>query len=176
MTKEQKISIHSPHARGDDALQSPGKRLKISIHSPHARGDLVGRIFDRRSVISIHSPHARGDDDGTPAITPPNISIHSPHARGDQIAADGRRFSPISIHSPHARGDDAQSPLATCAADFNPLPSCEGRRGMFRPPASAHGFQSTPLMRGETIIDAIHAIGICISIHSPHARGDSINL
>ena len=34
------ISIHSPHARGDEAIMSLGEVLvDISIHSPHARGD-----------------------------------------------------------------------------------------------------------------------------------------
>ena len=35
----QLISIHSPHARGDEALYSPFYNDWISIHSPHARGD-----------------------------------------------------------------------------------------------------------------------------------------
>ena len=33
------ISIHSPHARGDDRYMISDKRVQISIHSPHARGD-----------------------------------------------------------------------------------------------------------------------------------------
>ena len=35
-----------------------------------------------------------------------------------------------------------------------------------------NGFQSTPLMRGETIHTAIMGLKSGISIHSPHARGD----
>ena len=55
------ISIHSPHARGDESLQSYIVRYLISIHSPHARGD--GRFIRTGGAwdISIHSPHARGD-------------------------------------------------------------------------------------------------------------------
>ena len=34
-----KISIHSPHARGDNGIQGNGRKINISIHSPHARGD-----------------------------------------------------------------------------------------------------------------------------------------
>ena len=34
--------------------------------------------------------------------------------------------------------------------NFNPLPSCEGRRDFVHPVAQAGVFQSTPLMRGET--------------------------
>ena len=35
----QYISIHSPHARGDDGRKVPIMTFGISIHSPHARGD-----------------------------------------------------------------------------------------------------------------------------------------
>ena len=34
-----KISIHSPHARGDADYLYPDSKHPISIHSPHARGD-----------------------------------------------------------------------------------------------------------------------------------------
>ena len=37
-------------------------------------------------------------------------------------------------------------------------------------------FQSTPLMRGETLVEHKLPLHREISIHSPHARGDSINL
>ena len=33
-------------------------------------------------------------------------------------------------------------------------------------------FQSTPLMRGETVLALDDLLHIAISIHSPHARGD----
>ena len=78
----------------------------------------------------------------------------------------------ISIHSPHARGDSIASISALIWSHFNPLPSCEGRpdqRMLFYAPFE---FQSTPLMRGETIRVYCHLPDIHISIHSPHARGD----
>ena len=79
--------------------------------------------------------------------------------------------------------------------DFNPLPSCEGRHAEFRLTPPKKSFQSTPLMRGETLYILIkhcqsgifqstplmrgetsHAYRrrekLLISIHSPHARGD----
>ena len=94
--------------------------------------------------------------------------------RGETVLRNIQRPSVcISIHSPHARGD-VRGP---------------GRRG------TCGKFQSTPLMRGETLICAgvqpstmyfnplpscegrhirrqpiAHTINI--SIHSPHARGD----
>ena len=59
----------------------------------------------------------------------------------------------ISIHSPHARGDTCLKSLIYMVNDFNPLPSCEGRR---------------------------YGCAVClfckrISIHSPHARGDRMD-
>ena len=37
-------------------------------------------------------------------------------------------------------------------------------------------FQSTPLMRGETAVLRVHAVGVIISIHSPHTRGDVMSI
>ena len=82
------------------------------------------------------------------------ISIHSPHARGDCRWTDTGRTSLISIHSPHTRGDRTDFSQARGGADFNPLPSHEGRR-----PATAW-----------------QPCANTISIHSPHTRGDSISL
>ena len=162
--------------RGETSLyQTIRYPRPISIHSPHARGDLCRRAHLHQRVISIHSPHARGDL-CWPASSP-------------------RRRS-ISIHSPHARGDDIRPPEPCLNADFNPLPSCEGRLPGGVPTVCLHRFQSTPLMRGETFL-ASHRfcsfvfqstplmrgetvniplyLSPCspISIHSPHARGDA---
>ena len=61
----------------------------------------------------------------------------------------------------------------TPGQNFNPLPSCEGRPG--RHGRRAKGrilFQSTPLMRGETLLLDNEKRYLHISIPSPHARGD----
>ena len=57
---------------------------------------------------------------------------------------------PVSIHSPHARGDMSSGFTSCAQLDFNPLPSCEGRRASGILMRTATPFQSTPLMRGET--------------------------
>ena len=75
------------------------------------------------------------------------ISIHSPHARGDDFALVQAQILAISIHSPHARGDQAAPTPARRAFNFNPLPSCEGRRAVLIPIFACFLFQSTPLMR-----------------------------
>ena len=58
-------------------------------------------------------------------------------------------------------------------ANFNPLPSYEGRLNSNTRDVIDNQFQSTPLIRGETPFRrAIHPI-ISISIRSPHTRGDA---
>ena len=62
------------------------------------------------------------------------------------------------------------------AGNFNPLPSCEGRHADKLHEELARLFQSTPLMRGETI-ELMESDGMTlISIHFPHARGDGNRL
>ena len=55
---------------------------------------------------------------------------------------------------------------------FNPLPSCEGRHFFRLEWVKPRQFQSTPLMRGETVQWAVQEPTVFVSIHSPHARGD----
>ena len=134
--------------------QVPEER-KISIHSPHARGDAIIGVPFPAFIKFQSTPLMRGETylvEGKMKYY--IISIHSPHARGDHRYRYGNLSADISIHSPHARGD-----------------ANGAQNGQERV-----RFQSTPLMRGETIDVRSVARYIDISIHSPHARGDSINL
>ena len=63
-------------------------------------------------------------------------------------------------------------PVVPVDCNFNPLPSCEGRLIQSRLRLCKFVFQSTPLMRGETMEQKRHMRSSWISIHSPHARGD----
>ena len=116
--------------RGETLLGGrAGENEKISIHSPHARGDVHHRGHLQAALaISIHSPHARGDDRYRLSLRSVGISIHSPHARGDPARPDNPGEQSISIHSPHARGDGRRAGTWRAEAHFNPLPSCEGRQ------------------------------------------------
>ena len=146
----------TPLMRGETFTENLQRRhMCISIHSPHARGDLW--------TVWLHSVHKKFQS--TPLMRgetflaglypfQPEISIHSPHARGDSYHLSFPIHIQISIHSPHARGDFWLNRRGSRFSNFNPLPSCEGRR------------LCIPQFRN------IHHI----SIHSPHARGDSINL
>ena len=173
----QAIQFQStPLMRGETRRHMAGQEAKrISIHSPHARGDFNGYAehvcnfhFNplpscegrplyrvRRRVVNHFNPlpscEGRLTADGTTAFTV-TISIHSPHARGDpEIIAQVDSIM-ISIHSPHARGDCADRGRRASVHYFNPLPSCEGRPKN-QPTIREHWpFQSTPLMRGETFM------------------------
>ena len=122
----------------------------ISIHSPHARGDNIGVTTNQQMIISIHSPHARGDPRFRPAPQNHIISIHSPHARGDCLDSKPvympfADFNPL----PSCEGRLPRREMDIIRSNFNPLPSCEGRPERRRTATFTH-----------------------ISIHSPHARGD----
>ena len=170
--------------------------------TPLMRGEtqIVQAFFVALGVISIHSPHARGDDEANQAeAMSPYISIHSPHARGDEGKRSWMTGGRIFQSTPLMRGETARTHAGRGhLAHFNPLPSCEGRPEKGVEGVGSSIFQSTPLMRGETrnrrrgrpyqhiSIHSPHARGDTIyspqfrsreiSIHSPHARGDSINL
>ena len=114
-----------PHGRFKTIADNPFQS------TPLTRGETrIKKHEHRDQCISIHSPHARGDRVGAAITNLRNrISIHSPHARGDRV------------HAKRERGG---------VSNFNPLPSCEGRR--YDGAVQRHKilFQSTPLMRGET--------------------------
>ena len=102
-----RISIHSPHARGDAVFDAIVALIGISIHSPLARGDMgeLGQV--NLKDISIHSPLTRGDCELWHPYNQTQISIH-PLIRGETFQPFAVKQRPeISIHSPHARGDSS---------------------------------------------------------------------
>ena len=151
---------------------------------------------DKASCNFNPLPSCEGRPLFTDSLSSYTIFQSTPLMRGETLQSF-RPFRPssISIHSPHARGDDIHSLFFCKDRDFNPLPSCEGRRDVYCEIVectnisihSPHArgdilfstflilfprFQSTPLMRGETIAYFFTPLVHAISIHSPHARGD----
>ena len=99
----------------------------------------------------------------------------TPLTRGEtRRAALWRGQNLISIHSPHARGDITCTAGASNRRKFQSTPLMRGEtiNGIDNG-IRAIQFQSTPLMRGETVNEATERQGLAISIHSPHARGDT---
>ena len=124
------------------------------------------------------------------------ISIHSPHARGDSsscvVIVHQDYFNPL----PSREGRLSQARYYAHAETFQSTPLTRGETSIAIFSQSAYAFQSTPLTRGET-----YGCAVClfckhfnplpsregrhgnhhypyryraISIHSPHARGDSV--
>ena len=148
------ISIHSPHARGDIFYPPLIYSDTISIHSPHARGDQNSTVSCGITSTFQSTPLMRGETKGEP-FTAHNILFQStPLMRGETPAEcclelvfkfqstplmrGETRCSHfmisvnfISIHSPHARGDRFFAEMGESSKNFNPLPSCEGRRNSY---------------------------------------------
>ena len=146
------ISIHSPHARGDGGHSAPPSELLHFNPLPSCEGRRRGRCAPASPSSDFNPlPSCEGRRLTRTSLSRwARISIHSPHARGDSARRRCISGRSISIHSPHARGDHRMLSWARVHILF----------------------QSTPLMRGETMIDKDGIRAELISIHSPHARGD----
>ena len=169
---------------------------QVSIHAPHARGDQSARTSTWPRTCFNPRPSCEGRRARSWCSSSGWEFQSTPLMRGatrdrKQQGAQGH----VSIHAPHARGDQMVTLLSTTAICFNPRPSCEGRlipktiadqiikfqstplmRGATRvtsPPAGTDGFQSTPLMRGATDGRLVEPHALVVSIHAPHARGDA---
>ena len=79
----EKLSIHTPHARGDK--KTDRERANSTFQSTPLTRGVTGRIrfFILENGVSIHTPHARGDATFSLTCTTFAVSIHTPHARGD---------------------------------------------------------------------------------------------
>ena len=91
----------TPLTRGETrACQRPAPAERISIHSPHTRGDQCERPSGVHRDISIHSPHTRGDRGADPARADrAHISIRSPLTRGDSISLQKSIRIYVSLHN-----------------------------------------------------------------------------
>ncbi len=100
---------------------------------------------------------------------------YTPLMRGETLQfAKVRVHMRISIHSPHARGDGKVLRVNLCEEDFNPLPSCEGRLKPYSVLSNGENFNPLPSCEGRQGDAKASDSGLkAISIHSPHARGDS---
>ena len=124
--------------------------------------------------ISIHSLRARGDIFQLCNIGDVLPFQSTPLVRGETSAGMSLNGSRKFQSTPLMRGETrSRSRCRAALQDFNPLPSCEGRRLVNKQTVDIGTFQSTPLMRGETLSEKVNQADLLgISIHSPHARGD----
>ena len=206
--------------RGETRYKAAKKlKCKISIHSPHARGDQTARGFTAHWMDFNPLPSCEGrlasiavtiaDENFNPLpscegrrgfktrIMRPKIFQSTPLMRGETRQHHPRHDTIQFQSTPLMRGETWESartdrtvptfqstPLMRGETRnvgrrthndlyFNPLPSCEGRLLVDDEFFQIYTFQSTPLMRGETNADATVTDALGISIHSPHARGDA---
>ena len=140
------ISIHSPHARGDDVGDHESGYRRYFNPLPSCEGRLeIPLVRGQVQGISIHSPHARGDIGNGRVDIPIRISIHSPHARGDgRPNRTTKRYYPFQS-TPLMRGETRVRALRDLLLrHFNPLPSCEGRLTAMKQLDTVRNFNPNP--------------------------------
>ena len=194
-----RISIHAPHARGDDFEYSVRDDMRFQS-TPLMRGATPGRCG-----LPLHRDdfNPRPSCEGRPAASfrgSRSLAFQStPLMRGATqtfvVPADDGLFQ----STPLMRGATSRHGRCSLSCNFNPRPSCEGRPALYNHEAWLARFQSTPLMRGATRLRARRDLGldyfnprpscegrhllavhedgdVVISIHAPHARGDGVEV
>ena len=143
----------TPLIRGETiAVGAVSSPVTISIHSPHTRGDLCALILTGAQKRFQSTPLIRGETCVMTALYSSRTFQSTPLIRGETLTKSLGLFRfRISIHSPHTRGDMLPSSDIMPSAYFNPLPSYEGRLPLSEMFGYSTAFQSTPLIRGETL-------------------------
>ena len=100
------------------------------------------------------------------------ISIHAPLAGGDPGAGKGKRGPKHFNPRPPCGGRQVPNECDWNVIHFNPRPPCGGRPGDCIVKPYTDRFQSTPPLRGATLIDGDRDLAKRISIHAPLAGGD----
>ena len=144
------VSIHAPHAEGDEPSRTTALAVRCFNPRPPCGGRLAVPRRDRIHHVSIHAPHAEGDESRQQAALDAQVSIHAPHAEGDvndrTVATLKQRFNP----RPPCGGRPMSAHFGCLRTCFNPRPPCGGR----------------PVQRGDRRSQS------AVSIHAPHAEGD----
>ena len=104
---------------------------------------------------------------------PEKVSIHAPHARGDDSDTMAKYIITSFNSRPSCEGRQRKSFAGPSVLCVNSRPSCEGRHDEIHPYQVKAMFQFTPLMRGATGHYVVTSEVVFVSIHAPHARGDS---
>ena len=168
----------TPLMRGETPQHARDRRGgRISIHSPHARGDLWEADCPRVVVISIHSPHARGDGVKPIIWRVGSLFQSTPLMRGETSGQSICGKIPLFQSTPLMRGETGSWMSQEYASiPFQSTPLMRGETKAAHISSTWPRFQSTPLMRGETTLAGCTENYFDISIHSPHARGDKTHI
>ena len=102
----QRISIHSPHARGDRRLSAGCSAPEYFNPLPSCEGrQCAGRAAHPSDAISIHSPHARGDEGGAMTSTDEAGFQSTPLMRGETGTTLNAMLRDIFQSTPLMRGE-----------------------------------------------------------------------
>ena len=143
----------------------------ISIHAPRAGSDYARAVLVVVAYISIHAPRAGSDPFSRLKAHACKISIHAPRAGSDYARAVLVVVAYISIHAPRAGSDYFPPRSMSQYNNFNPRPPC-GERQLDGVKLDANDlFQSTPPVRGATVILSIQHIRNKIFQSTPPVRG-----
>ena len=148
------ISIHAPREGGDSNPTQYNYCYVISIHAPREGGDAVVGGQSLLASISIHAPREGGDGQ-IPLQTQHEIQFQStPPVRGATthhgLIHCVRR---ISIHAPREGGDDRVPVLPRIGPVISIHAPREGGDFWIQwMLCDSKGFQSTPPVRGATIV------------------------
>ena len=97
----------------------------------------------------------------------------TPLMRGETRACKATLCDTSFQSTPLMRGETAASSAREVRGTFQSTPLMRGETKLYTGSGRGEEFQSTPLMRGETKNRVLTLDEIRISIHSPHARGDT---
>ena len=118
-----------PSYEGRRFSPSPSNSDPKFQSTPLMRGETFRSVTEYHECIFQSTPLMRGETKAPTSESPAGVFQSTPLMRGETVPVSGlHRSQPISIHSPHARGDARRRADFRQSADFNPLPSYEGRR------------------------------------------------
>ena len=126
--------------------------LRISIRSPHARGDLYSGRCRNPQCLFQSAPLMRGETIFGGALSIPAGNFNPlPSCEGRPWHTNFVDVIPhISIRSPHARGDISDGNQSRTPSTFQSAPLMRGETIFSTHICHTSEFQSAPLMRGET--------------------------
>ena len=174
------------------------RAAEISIHAPHTRSDKEGVTIKLADRIFQSTPLIRGATCGGLQKSG-RSGYFNPRPSYEERRHDTVYIAPAEDFNPRPSYEERRGSLLTTECiiwNFNPRPSYEERRYLAlllrgcndisihaphtrsdcdcgREKEFNKSFQSTPLIRGATIIHERQDVFIRISIHAPHTRSDS---
>ena len=166
----------TPLIRGETAEAVRLVLTNLFQSTPLIRGETAKKARLERLHLSFQStPLIRGETDADDRRgAQDRISIHSPHTRGDLRRCAGLRAKHIiSIHSPHTRGDVIIGGSLSRKRRFQSTPLIRGETVERILDGEDWEFQSTPLIRGETIAGHAHDFTGTEFQSTPLIRGET---